>query len=229
MRRAPFATTLLLIIAAATLVSGCASGPATAPASTGTPSLPPTATSPATAEPATVLSGSLFDTGGLSWCEYRVTTTGDNTGVSDVRYDFTTAKIMGIDFKDDRVTMKLEAPEVVVVMDGFYDVATGRQAGTQTKVTSAGAVLDDQDVAAIKGRCLDCDIAGAYADGDWPMQDAGADSVTVDGKTYSCTKYVLDQPGEAGAAWAAGGVPVPVKVESESSGGATTWELTGWG
>ena len=123
----------------------------------------------------------------------------------------------------------MAVPDVVVVTDRYHDPATGRDAGTGTKLTAAGAVLSAQDVASIEGRCRSCDIAEACADGDWPLADAGAETVTVDGRDYSCAKYTADGPGGPYAVWVAGGVPAPVKIEAASPEGTRTWELTGWG
>jgi hypothetical protein len=175
-------------------------------------------------------SGALFDTGRLQWFEYRLTPTGgDKPAVSDVRFDYTTTAINGITVRDERVTMKLKAPEMLVVLDRYYDPASHAQVGSRVRTESSGASLSDLGLSA-GDLYRDHNVAEAYATGNWPLKSPGKEAVTVDGITYDCTKYTIDDAGEHGTAWVSDNVPVPVKIESVSDSGAiTTWELIGRG
>jgi len=216
---------LVLIIVAAAMLSGCTSG-LPSPAN-GT--VTPVAASPTTV-PAAMKSGSLFDTGKLQWFEYRLTAAGgDMPAVSDVRFDYSTTTISGITVRDDRITMKMTSPDMTVVMDKYYDPASNVQVGSRMKTVSAGASLSDMGVQASDLYRIG-NIADACTAGNWPMKSLGTEVVTVDGISYSCTKYALGDSGEHGMAWASDGVPVPVKLMTYSTNGVpATWELIGRG
>jgi hypothetical protein len=214
---------LVLIVVAAAALSGCTSGPASPTVATGAPNV----VSPAPA-PVTLRSGSLFDTGKLQWFEYRLTGS-DKPAVSDVRFDYLTTVINGISVRDDRITMKIAAPEMTVIMDKYYDPASNAQVGTHTKTVSSGTSLSDLGLQA-SDLYRDNNVAEAFTAGNWPMKSPGTDAVTIDGKTYQCTKYSVGDSGEHGTAWVSGEVPVPVKIEQKFADGDTsTWELIGRG
>jgi hypothetical protein len=217
---------MLISVAAA---CGCASGPAATPLPGGPPAGSPT-TAPA-AGIGTVKSGALFDTGGLQWFEYRLTAPGENgkPAVSDLRFDYTTSVINGFVVKDDRITMKVTDPDMSLTVDNYYDPATDRQIGSQTGMVSNDITLSKEDVAAAESRYWSSDIAGIFETGDWPLVARGTEAVAVDGKTYTCTRFLLGDAGEYGTAWAAQGVPVPARIELKSADGTSTWELLGWG
>ena len=212
------------------MVCGCASGPGVKPAPTGTPA--GNATAGPTVVPGMAKSGSLFDMGKMKWFEYRLTTTGEGgkAAVSDLRFDYTTAMVNGNVVKDDRITMKVSDPNMILTMDSYYDPATDRQIGGHMKMVSDDVTISEQDIATADDRYRSSDIAGTFATGDWPLAGQGAEAVTIDGKTYTCTKYSVGNAGEYGTAWVDKGVPVPVKIESKSAAeGTSTWELLGWG
>jgi hypothetical protein len=221
---------IVVLIVVAAMVSGCTSGPAASPTPTAKPA--GNATTGPTAVPGVARSGSLFDTGKLQWFEYRLTTHGEDgkASLSDLRFDYTTATVNGVTVKDDRITMKLTDPNMILTMDTYYDQATDRQVGGHMKMISDDITLTDQDVAAADDQYRSSDIAGTFATSDWPLASQGTESVTIDGKTYTCTKYSVGNDGEYGTAWMAQGVPVPVEIESKSvDAPASTWELVGWG
>jgi hypothetical protein len=212
------------------MVCGCASGPAVTPVPNGTPT--GNATAGPTVAPGMAKSGSLFDTGKMKWFEYRLTTPGESgkAAVSDLRFDYTTAVVNGNTVKDDRITMKVSDPNMILTMDTYYDPATDKQIGGHMKMVSDDITISDQDLEAADDQYRSSDIAGTFATGDWPLAGLGTEAVTVDGKTYTCTKYSVGSAGEYGTAWIAQGVPVPVKIESKSAAeGTATWELLGWG
>jgi len=221
---------MLVLIVAAAMVCGCASGPAATPVPSAMPS--GNATVSPTAGPGTVKSGSLFDMSKLQWFEYRTTTmTADNKPeVTDLRFDYTTATVNGATVKDERITMKVADPQMTMIFDTYYDPATDKQVGGHTKMISNDITITDQDIAAADNQSGSSDIAGTFGTGDWPLTSQGTEAVTIDGKTYTCTKYSVGDDGQYGTAWVTGGVPLPVKIESTSAGeGTSTWELIGWG
>lgn len=214
---------LILIFVAATVLSGCTSGPVSPATVTGTPGT----ASPTTA-PAALKSGALFDTGELQWFEYRLTAAGgDKPAVSDIRFDYATTAINGITVRDNRITMKLAAPEMLVVMDRYYDPASNVQVGSRVRTESSGASLSDLGLQA-SDLYRDNNVAEAYATGNWPLKSLGTEAVTVDSISYSCTKYAVGDSGEHGTAWVSDDVPVPVKIDTGPQGGVT-WELIGRG
>ena len=183
-----------------------------------------------TPAPVVMKSGSLFDTGKLQWFEYRLTPAGDDkTDVSDVRFDYTTTTINGITVKDNRITMKMTSPDMEVVMDKYYDPASNSQVGSRVKTLSGGATLSGLGIQA-SDLYSSNNIVDTYVTGNWPLKSMGTDVVTIDGNSYSCTKYSVGETGESGTAWVSEGVPVPVKIEIISPGrGTSTWELIGRG
>lgn len=216
-----YAGILFIAIITAVVACGCASLPAP-PVSTVKPADMRAGSNP-TALPEGLRASTLFDTGKLSWFEYRLTGIG---GASDIRFDYTTAVIGGVTFKDNRITLKMQVPDMVMVRDSYYDPATGKQVGSRQKVTSAGNGLTDQEIG---NRYQSSNIVEACLDHDWPMSDAGAEVITAGGNSYSCTRYIAGDAGEEVTAWVAREVPVPVKIESKAAGGTLTWELSGWG
>jgi hypothetical protein len=176
-------------------------------------------------------SGSLFDMGRLQWFEYRMTTmtAEGKPAPADIRFDYTTSVIGGNVVKDDRMTMKVAEPDMVLTVDSYYDPATGKQIGSHRKMVSDDVTISDQDIAAAGDQLRNSDIAGTFAAGDWPLAGQGTEAVNIDGKAYTCTKYSLGSSGEFGAAWMSQDVPVPVKIDSKSETGTSTWELIGWG
>jgi hypothetical protein len=221
---------MLVLIVAAAMVCGCTSGPAATPVPSGTPA--GNATASPTVVPGTVKSGSLFDMGKVQWFEYRLTTMTENNkqAVTSLRFDYTTATVNGAAVKDDRITMKAEDPQMTMIFDTYYDPATDKQIGGHTKIVSNDITINDEDVAAADDQYESSDIAGTFGTSDWPLSGQGTEAVTVDGKTYTCTKYSVGDNGQYGTAWVSQGVPVPVKIESRSAAeGTSTWELIGWG
>ncbi|OPY25523.1 MAG: hypothetical protein A4E28_03090 [Methanocella sp. PtaU1.Bin125] len=225
MRKACPGVLLILVIMAAAALSGCTGSPASPAPGTGTPA----AASPVPAH-APMRSGALFDTGRLQWFEYRLTGAGgEEPAVSEVRFDFTTTAVNGIAVKDDRITIKLATPEMLVVMDRYYDPGSHVQVGSRVRTESAGASLSDLGLQAGDLYRMG-NIVDACATGNWPLKSLGTETVTVDGTSHVCTKYAVGEAGEHGVAWVSTGVPVPVKIESVSDDGRkTTWELTGRG
>jgi hypothetical protein len=215
---------VVLIIVAA-MMCGCTSGPATG-GPTGNVTASPTVT------PGMSRSGSLFDIDRLQWFEYRLTTPGEGgkTTTSDLRFDYTTATVNGVEVRDDRITMKMSDPDIVLTMDSYYDMATDKQIGGHMKMVSDDVTLTDQDVAAADDQYQSSDVAGTFSTSDWPVTGLGTETITVGDKAYTCTKYSVGNAGEYGTAWVAQGVPVPVRIESKSAAeGTSTWELLGWG
>jgi hypothetical protein len=149
--------------------------------------------------------------------------------VTDLRFDYTTSVINGFVLKDDRITMKVADPAMVLTRDSYYDPATDKQVGSQSEMVSHDITLSSEDIAAAEGRYQNSDVAATFEAGDWPLVGQGTEAVAVDGKTYTCTKFLLGDAGEHGAAWAAQGVPVPARIELKSADETSTWELLGWG
>jgi hypothetical protein len=61
----------------------------------------------------------------------------------------------------------------------------------------------------------------------------GSDTVTIDGKTYACTKYTATITSEDTPVqytfWASPDAPVPVQYTYATADGTVTTQLTGWG
>jgi hypothetical protein len=61
----------------------------------------------------------------------------------------------------------------------------------------------------------------------------GPDTVTIDGKTYACTKYEATIASEGVPVkytfWASSDAPVPVQYVYATADGSVTTQLTGWG
>jgi hypothetical protein len=75
--------------------------------------------------------------------------------------------------------------------------------------------------------------SGDYTTSKAPLTPVGPDTVTINGKTYECTKYTTTMTADNKPVqytfWHSPEAPVPVQYEYVSEGGTLTTQLTGWG
>jgi hypothetical protein len=229
---------ILILVTAALAVAGC-SGNSPEPAATATPGpiaspSPGVSASPgATAEPSAVPANTatqaaqLFDFSKINWFEYTVHSASE-TGPSYLRYEASTTTFNGAPAKAEKITVT--APnDTVIDVQSYYDSANGREIGGHVKFVIGGQSFIDSDTIAGDDQYKSNSIAWTFQQGNWPLHSLGTEKVTINGKTYTCTKYTVGDAGEYGTAWMAPGIPLPVRIDSVSEKGAATWELTGWG
>lgn len=228
----------MILVTAALAVAGC-SGNSPEPAATASPgpmaSPGPGATvSPgATAEPSAgpdnpaTQAAELFDFSKIKWFEYTVRSASE-AGTSNLRFETSTTTFNGAPAKAEKITVR--APnDTVIAVESYYNLASGTEMGGHVKFVVGGQPFIDSDTSPGDDQYKSNSIAWTFQQSDWPLRSLGTEKIAVNGKTYTCTRYMVGDAGEDGTAWMAPGIPLPVRINSVSEKGAATWELTGWG
>jgi len=229
---------LIVLFLAALAVSGCSGGsPPAAPCPTpaspaGTPA--PAATWSAVASPATV--DQLFHLDALGWYSYRANITSGGVNLSSAyRFEHGAETYGGVAAKHTRAIANDTVTGLESVDDLYASAADSRSLGGVARSFLYGMPTGEISIPAGQGmNYLDIDLAHqARANSKAPLTRGGDEKVTVDGKTYSCTRYVYTTEGVAYTAWYTPQAPAPVKVAWVDQGiGSTaymTLELLDWG
>ena len=121
------------------------------------------------------------------------------------------------------------------ISDIYTSKADGRSLGGSAKAFIFGTPTTETSVAAGQGmNDLANEMASqARANSKAALTNSGQEKVTVDGTTYTCTRYVYTFEGVNYTAWYTPQAPAPVKVawiDKNVPGSAhMTLELLGWG
>ncbi len=222
----------LLLVLIAMVVAGCTttttSPAASTPASATTTPAGATATPAASAAASTAPSQvSLFNMGGFSWYEYKMTMQGMDV-TTKIAYD--KASYSGVSnarHMKSTMTMGEGAQSMVTESDLYYNPTSNALLGGHSKVSMGGSVLSEQDIAPGDAK---------YAESDPTVQStaavpvmAGVESVTVPKGTYTATKYTVTSKDGTASYWTAAGVPVPVQMVVSSGGSDVTMQLVNYG
>jgi hypothetical protein len=211
---------LISLVTIALAVSGC-SGGNTGATATPTPQPGSTTVTPAPtatgATPAPTQSssgagtlGSLYKTGQFKWYEYTTNIQSEGTTMQQ------TAKteFLGPEMHEGkmqnhmRVTTSMSIPGVPAMPPTVMDFYSDPNAAT------SNASKD-------------------YTTATNPLVKVGPDTVNINGKTYSCTKYTVtlssDDGQSTGEYWSSPDVPMPVQYATITKDGTMISQLTGWG
>lgn len=217
-------TPLCIIVLAVAAVSGCICFPgAIAPSANVTPvvgqaenlssDMTPAQASPS---PATAQKIDPFDPGRAQWVEYKESDTGGGSE-SDVRLDYSDSTVNGMGTKTVKRTVSYSGTGA----DSGYSYDAGSNTlNIKTMGSSSSSSMGTQS-------SLDQAKASdpVLASGDLSYTPEGRETITVPDGTYECDKYGTIFNGVDYTYWAAGGVPVPIKIAYENK----IMELKGWG
>jgi hypothetical protein len=235
---------LILIVAAVLAVSGCSGGNVTATPTpqqggytVGTPT-PATTVSgsptPAGATPSSA--GQLFNINAVHSYSYRLTsvgadgqTTKANFAIAheDTTYGGVPAMHMAMSF-DAPATASSSVGQLSV--DVYTRKSDNTTLGGHMKMVAAGQTIIDADIPAGQASTYTSNdlLASSEASGNSQLINQGPDTVTIDGKTYACTKYMYTSDGVTYTVWHAAQAPMPVKMQWTDKGSANTVELLSW-
>jgi hypothetical protein len=234
---------LILLVTVALAVSGC-SGSDTSGTATptpqpgggnmaGMPTATPTSTlAPVASEPSIV--GQLYNVNDLHTYTYRLTSVvngKEQAGI--ITISFTDTVYNGVEAR--RIYLNMDAP------------ATGETGAGQIEVDvytrkSDNSTLGGHFKFVVNGQALEYDIpadqasdysqkdftSSGLASNDAPLTRVGVDTVTIDGKTYSCTRYTYVEDGITYTVWYTPQAPMPVEMKWTDGGTPYTMELISW-
>jgi hypothetical protein len=229
---------LILLVLAALAVSGCSGGnPTGTPGPTATPpaSTPgPTPTWNAVDAPARV--DQLFHLDSLHWYLYRADISTGTVNLSSLyKFEYSDVTYADTAAKHTRVTSNDTVSGLESIVDIYTSEADGRSLGGSGKSFIFGSPTTETGIAAGQGmNYLDRELdSQARANSDVALVSQGQEKITVDGTTYTCTRYVYTAEGVTYTAWFTPQAPAPVKVawiDKNVQGSAhMTLELLGWG
>lgn len=241
---------LVLIVAAMLSVSGCSgsnTGSTSTPTPTpqaggntvGTPTAPqagaPTSTpKPAAVEPSSV--GQLYNINDLHSYKYRMTSVvkgQTSTGTFDISFTDTTYN--GVEARRTYLNFDVPATGETGAGQMLVDVYTRKSdnstLGGHVKWVANGQTIIDMDIPAGEASSYtknDLASSGQASDST-PLTRVGTETVTIDGKSYSCTKYNYVEEGITYTVWYTPQAPMPVKLQwTDKDGNMYTIELISW-
>ncbi|MCD1294573.1 hypothetical protein CUJ83_06100 [Methanocella sp. CWC-04] len=167
----------------------------------------------------------------FDWFEYKYTVVANGkTSYMTLRVDYKDDSYNGIPAKRFKMDMVMEQ-DTSMYFDVYTDPADESVLGGHVKMTIAGQTIVDEDIKPDQGEnYAKQNPAFSYgSDSDEQLIPGETETITVPAGTYVCTKYTIDSEKGKEYIWMAPGVPVPIKVVSESPEGINTGELVGWG
>jgi hypothetical protein len=231
---------LIILILAVLMLSGCSGGnPTNAPGSTPAPTpaagtLIPAPTWNAVDAPAGV--DQLFHLDSLHWYRYRSSISSSNMVLSSLYlFEYSDETYGGTAAKRTRITANDTVTGLESITDVYASKADGRSLGGSVRSFIYGNPTTEMSIEAGQGaNYLKSDLANqAMASSGAALTNSGQEKITVDGTTYTCTRYDYNSGGVAYTAWYTPQAPAPVKVawvDKNVQGGAhMTLELLGWG
>jgi hypothetical protein len=231
---------ILAGIVLAVLISGCSGGNPTGtpgPALTPTPHAgtpAPTPTWNAVDAPARI--DQLFHLDSLHWYLYRANISSGTVVLSSLyQFEYSDETYGGTAAKHTRMTSNDTVGGLESIVDIYTSKADGRSLGGSVKSFIYGNPTTEMSISAGQGmNYLNTDLANqARSASKVALTNYGQEKVTVDGTTYTCTRYDYNAEGVTYSAWYTPQAPAPVKVawiDKNVQGSAhMTLELLGWG
>jgi hypothetical protein len=223
----------LAILAVIVLISGCTSGQAGGPPATDMPpmdmpmgtSMP--AASPVPASGEGIAPASLFDAGGFSWYQYKISSGAMGMPMTHT-YRYENVTYRGQPARHVNITMDM-LPDLLVFADIWRDAADGSTINVHETAFANGRQTVNADVdAANYTKWEGADLASPeFATA--PLQPSSTELVTTEAGKYMATRYAGAAGGQQYTYWVSQGVPVPVKLLVHDANGDTSYELSGWG
>jgi hypothetical protein len=238
---------LILVLAIALAVSGCSGSdtggtatPTPQPGGgyiTGTPEAAPTAAptstpAPVVSEPTIV--GQLYSINDFDTFTYRMTSEMNGqkqTGPVTISFSDTTYN--GVEAR--HLYLNMDAPATAetgpgqILVDVYMRKSDNSTLGGHTKWVVNGQTFIDMDIPADEASdYTEKDLISSGLTDRTPLTSVGAEPVTIDGKTYSCTKYTYVDDGITKTVWFTPQAPMPVKMQWTEKGSFNTMELLSW-
>jgi hypothetical protein len=230
---------IAFLIMIALAVSGCSGGSGTAtPTPTPVPGGYLTVTATPVPTPGTSgvsNAGQLYNTGNLNSYSYRQTSVmGGQTSTVTYSIGYTDATYNGVAARHTTYNYEMPAsgdtPAAQFVIDVYASKADGSTLGGHMKMVAGGQTVLDMDIPTSQASTYrQYDVANTDRSGASTVTNAGTESVTVDGKTYMCTKYTYSAAGSTYTVWYTPQAPMPVKSQwTDDKGNSFTTELISW-
>lgn len=169
----------------------------------------------------------LFNKDKMQWYEYRLTSTADGKStIMTYKIEYFDDAYNGVPAKHTRVTQS--GSGVGMTINLYYDKGDNHLLGGKYSMDVAGQSyevdIEEDDSSYSQTDLMD---GGGFKDLSG-LSNLGVETITVNGKTYVCTKYTSGTY----TIWHSPQAPMPVKMvwtgESGDSG-TMTMELLGWG
>jgi len=200
------------------------------PADVASPSPSPAGSS----QPSSV--GQLYNIKDLHAYTYRMTSVvKGQTQTGNIEISFTDTTYNGV--AAQRIYMNFEAPATGETGAGQMLVAIytpnsdNSTLGGHMKLVANGQTIFDMDIPADQASDYskkDLVSSGSILD-TTPLTKVGTETVTIDDRTYSCTKYTYVDDGLPYTVWYAAQAPMPVKMQwTDDQGNFYTMELISW-
>lgn len=238
---------LILLIAVVLAISGCSGSETDGTATptpqpgdgnaTGTPTAAPAVSitptpAPAASEPTSV--GHLYSIGDLNSYMYRLTNeTNGQEQISIITISFADTTYNGVEAR--RIHLNIDAPATgetgagQFLIDIYMRKSDNSTLGGHIKMTINGQPLEYDIPADEVAEHSKYDLASdGLASGHTPLTKVGPDTVTIDGKTYDCTKYTYIEDGITHTVWHTPGAPMPVKIQWTEGDSSNTMVLLSW-
>ncbi len=237
---------LIFLVTAVLAVSGCSGSntggtvtPTTQPGGGYTVGTPTAAPAPSlspvgSSEPSSV--GQLYDIKDLHAYTYRMTSEvkgQTQTGIFEISFTDTTYN--GVAAR--RIYMNFDAPATdetgagQMLVDIYTRKSDNSTLGGHMKLVANGQTFFDVDIPAGEASDYsknDFTSSSRILDPD-PLTKVGTETVTIDGKTYPCTKYTYVDDGIPYTVWYTPQAPMPVEMKwTDDKGYSYTMELISW-
>jgi len=229
---------ITIVLAVALAVCGCSGGSGTA-----TPTPTPTpgpggyvvgTPTPGASAPSSL--GQLYNANAIKSYSYRLTSViSGQTTVSNYAIGYTDATYNGVPAK--HVSMTFDAPATggagtsQISVDLYTSKADNTTLGGHMKMVANGQTIIDMDIPAGQASTYTSNdlAASSGASAGSQLINQGTETVTIDGKPYSCTKYGYTASDITYTVWYTPQAPMPVKTTwTDKSGNTYTMELTSW-
>jgi len=217
----------VLVILIAMAVSGCtSSGSSETSTPVASPTIGPSASTPANPASTASTLASLYQVGNFKWYEYNMTTSG---GILDAYYAYDIASYGSVS-SARHLKHNMTIDDYTETYDLYYD--GNKFLGGQRKYLLG---IDTLGPYSWGGENLDNAIEMSRVGTKYAIRNEGQDTVTVRAGTFTCTKYTVSNGGlYTGTYWASAEVPVPIKIVLTNQDPSNivilnTFELVGWG
>jgi hypothetical protein len=232
-------------VTVALVVSGCSGSDSSGTATptpqpgggytVGTPTAAPTpAPSPVVSEPSSV--GQLYNINDLRAYTYRMTSVvNGQTQIGNFEISFTDTTYNGVAAR--RIYMNFDSPASgetgagQMLVDIYTRKSDNSTLGGHMKLVANGQTFWDMDIPAGEASgYVKNDLASSGSASDHtPLTKVGMETVSIDGKTYSCTKYSYVDDGITYTVWYTPQAPMPVKMHwIDDKSNTYTMELISW-
>jgi hypothetical protein len=133
------------------------------------------------------------------------------------------------------LAMSFDAPAAAgaggeISVDVYTRKSDNTTLGGHMKMAAGGQTLIDTDIPAGEATTYTSNdvLISSGASGNSQLVNRGTDTVTIDSKTYTCTKYAYTSDGITYTVWHTPLAPMPVEMQWTDKGASNTVELLSW-